>query len=307
LSAPVVSASHELRFAESDARRVAERLASPLLAVRGRNGVGSGPMRIVSAGGQPTEVVLGKNPTSAELAASDRIVLRSGTVAESLRRFEAGADTFAWGARGLHESRAGARTVDGGILGWVVLATGKVAGTWDSAGVAQSLCDGLRPDGLKRFSLGDPWPRVGDGRWGGPPTELLVRSGHPWLEDLGETLAAFLSSPGHDVTLRPVHNAEYILRRRHRDYGLLLTAVRPVARTLHGLHVALAAMDQPRMAEEVARRPPRYANARHRTLGRTLRAGIVGEVRVGGGVDGRAALAVHPYGGVDWAASVGVQ
>ena len=276
-----------LVFAMKDAPQLMRTLASPLLAMVKKGFSpeapdGTGPMRMRRT---DDGIVLSSNPLAA-LGRSflDEIAIRAASnVTESLLAFEAGTDDIGWLERGLHAPRPGSLAFDFGAIGWIVLSTGKEAGTWDAPGVAQSLADGIAFDRLASFHLGAPWPASPSEGWGGPPVPLLVRDDSPWLIDLAGAVAASLTRPSHEVTVRPIRPAALAARRATRDLGLALDVVRSVGPGALASMVSLVTSDSPDRAEQVMKHAPRLGEVPARTLTRTLRTGVLGELRVMGG------------------------
>lgn len=288
-----------LVFAMRDSGRLTRALASPLTAVvpSGFNPdapEGTGPFRALI---RSDALVLTRNPTAARGPSFlEEVVVRPASdLVASLRSFEAGTDDLGWLAPFLHEPRAGSRPFDFGGVGWAVLFTGKDALSWDAPGVAQRLCDGIPPMRLS-FALGPPWPTEPEQKWGGPPTALVVRDDAPWLVELARALAANISQAGHEITVKPVPPNDLTARRIARNYGLALDVVRPAAPGGFGAMVSLATADNPGRAVELVQHPPKLGDVAPRTMTRTLRCGVVGDVRVQGGRMSDVLLAPAPIG-----------
>jgi peptide/nickel transport system substrate-binding protein len=276
-----------LVFPMKDATTLLRALSSPLLAMVPKDFSpfapdGTGPMRFQRSDGG---VVLSANPLAARgRSFLDEIVLRSSaSVADSLLSFEAGTDDLGWLERGLHAPRPGSVAFDFGAIGWVVLSTGQEAGRWDAPGVAQSLADGIAFERLASLHLGTPWPTAPSEGWGGPAVSLLVRDDSPWLLDVANAVAATLSRPSHEVTVRAIPPTTLAARRLSRDYGLAIDVVRSVGSGALGTLASLVTFDNPARAEHVIKHPPRLGEASARTLTRMLHTGVVGELRVLGG------------------------
>jgi peptide/nickel transport system substrate-binding protein len=230
----------------------------------------------------------------------DAITVRGASdLADSLRSFEAGTDDLGWLGLGLHEPRAGARAFDGGLVAYALLRTGRDAGVWDMPGTAQRLADGIAPSLLAHLAPGPPWNVQPDQGWGGAPCEILVRDDSPWLAELARAVAASFSKPSHEVTVRSVPAQTIRERRTSRSYALAIDAVRPFGPGLLGTLAALATSDNPELAMDAVRHPPHIADLPARTIARTMRVGVLAEIRVQGG---RVAdLALPPSSaGVDW-------
>ena len=85
----------------------------------------------------------------------------------------------------------------------------------------------------------------------------------------------------------------YVMRQRRasRSYALAIDVVRPFAPGLLGTLAALATSDDAERARDAVRYPPRLGEMPPRTIARTMRVGVLCEVRVSGGhvPDARAA------------------
>ena len=226
-------------------------------------------------------------------------------LAASLRAFESGTDDIGWLGSGLHEPRPGSRPYDFGAVGWATLFTGKDAAAWDAPGVAQRLCDGIPPARLSYLALGPAWPTEAEQGWGGPDAALFVRDDAPWLVELAKAIAATITrGPGHEVTAKPIPNAELAMRRGAKSFALLLDVVRPLGPGSIAALVALATADNAARANELVLHPPKLGEVPARTVTRTLHCGVVGEVRVQGGRAGEVQLAASAQGaGWDLAAT----
>ena len=303
-------AIHFAAFA--DAARLVRALSSPLVAIvpssfAGTTPDGTGPFRAEVKG---FDLVLSRNALAARGGSflAQVTVRAAPDLSASLRAFETTTDDLGWLGLGLHEPRPGARRFDGGAVAWALLATGSEAGTWDQPGVAQALADGVPHARVSSLGVGEAWPDRGGGRgWGGSPCALLVRGDSPWLVELATVVAAALSRPGHEVVSRPVPVAELVRRRETRSFALAVDVARPLlgpagspsattpaearAEATLGALLGLTTADDPRAAEGLGRHPPRLGEGHARTLTRTVRVGVLGEIRVQGG---RAADLVLP-------------
>ena len=276
-----------LVFAMRDASRLVRALGSPIVAMV-PNGFtaeapdGTGPMKFTTRG---DAVVLARNAFAARGPSYlEEVVVRAAPdLASSLRAFESGTDDLGWLGSGLHEPRVGSRPFDFGAVGWAVLFTGRDALTWDAPGVAQRICDGIPPARLSYLALGPAWTTEPEQGWGGPPTSIHVRDDAPWLVELAKAIAATISRPTHEVTAKPVPLADFVQRRAARNYTLALDVVRPVAAGSFAAMVALATADNAGRATELVQHPPKLGEVPPRTMTRTLRCGVVGEIRVQGG------------------------
>jgi peptide/nickel transport system substrate-binding protein len=273
-------------FTTNDTARIARTLASPFFALVPRS---FDPLRPDGTGAMfaepgATRLVLRRNPNAARGPSflEEIAIDRAEDLSSSLRSFEGKLTDLGWLGSGLHGARPGALSFDMGSVAWIVLQTGGEAGVWGGPGVAQRLLDGLAPERFQRFGLGAlPAPK-GDAEWGGRPCELWIRDGSAFLGELGRTLASLLSSPGHEVAVRPAPAVELAHRRATGNFSLMLGVVRPFAPSPLGSHVALAAAVDPKNAVEVLRRPPRVTTFDPRSVTRTLTLGVLGELRVMG-------------------------
>ena len=301
-------AGHALVFAMRDAARLTRALASPLVAVvplafHPSRPDGTGPMR---ADRRTDALVLTRNALAARGASIlDEIVVGDAKdLLTSLRSFQSGADDLGWLGSGLYEPRKGSVPFDAGAVAWAILRTGKDAGAeWSAPGVAQSVCDAIPHSALKALVLGAEWTSTGKSAWAGAPVELLVRDDSAWLMELGKTMSGVLTSPSHEVTLKPVPQAELAQRRASRTFALALDVARPLAGGSLGAYAGLATADDPSSAVDAVRHAPR-GEMPVRAMTRTMRIGVVGEVRVQGSRMPDIALPLSPpTAGVDWGAA----
>ncbi len=276
-----------LLFAMRDAGRLVRALASPIVAMvpgsfTAEAPDGTGPMKATTRG---DALVLARNPFAARGPSylEEVVISPAPDLAASLRAFESGTDDLGWLGSGLHEPRPGSKPFDLGAAAWAVLFTGKDATTWDAPGVAQRICDGIPPARLSYLALGPAWTTEPEQGWGGPPSSLHVRDDAPWLVELAKAIAATISRPSHEITARPIPSAELAQRRAARNYTLALDVVRPIAPGSFAAMVAFATADSAGRATELVQRPPKLGEIPARTLTRTLRCGVVGEIRVQGG------------------------
>jgi peptide/nickel transport system substrate-binding protein len=276
-----------LVFAMRDASRIVRALASPLVAIvptsfNPETPDGTGPFRATR---RADSLVLVRNAQAARgPALLDEVTLRfAPTPSDSLRAFESGATDLGWLGQGLYEPRPSSRPFDFGAVAWAIVRVGKDAASWDAPGVAQGLADGLPASRLSSFALGSPWPTEPHQGWGAPPTALLVRDDSPWLVELARAIAAIISRQGHEVTAKPVPAAEIGTRRASRAFGLMLDVARPTTHGSLGALVGLSTADDPTASADLMRHPPKIAESPARTLTRTLRIGVVGDIRVQGG------------------------
>jgi peptide/nickel transport system substrate-binding protein len=276
-----------LVFATKDAARLVRALAAPIVAMvpAGFNPDapdGTGPFKF---GLRDGVLVLARNRLAARGPAFlDEVVVRAAPdISASLLAFEASTDDLGWFERGLHEPRAGSKSFDFGAAGWVALFTGRDAGSWDTPGGAQGIADGIPYARVSNFHLGAAWPNEAPQGWGGPPTQLIVRSDSPWLVEVATAVAATISRPGHEVTVRPIPPSELASRRSSRMFALAIDVVRNIAPGSAAAMVALATADNPARAQQIMQHPPKLGDVAARTLTRTLRCGVIGEVRIVGG------------------------
>lgn len=307
LAPPSVERDGALLFAMKDAAKLTALLSSPMCAIVPAGFLpsapdGTGAFRADKAG---DGLVLRRNVLAANgPSLLDEIAVHpAADLAESLRAFEGGEDDLGWLGSGLHEPRPGSRPFDAGMVGWAVLSTGREALAWDAPGVAQRLVDGISPSRLAYLGLGAPWVQdAGDG-WGGPAGDLMVPAECPWLMELGRAVSASLTRPGHEVVPRAANRDDYARRRASRAFSLCLEIVRPLAPGPLAALTSLATLDNPSSAVDLVKHPPRVSDVAIRTLTRTMRLGIVGEVRVQGGRAPDVLLVTAPGGGLDFGSS----
>jgi peptide/nickel transport system substrate-binding protein len=150
-----------LVFAMRDVQLLVRALASPLVAIvpprfSPDRPDGSGPLRVdVGSDG----LVLTRNTLAAQGPSFlDAIEARHAPdLVTSLRAFESGADDVGWLGSFLHEPRSGAKSFDGGAVGWAILRTGRDAAKLDTPGTAQALADGIPHAALASLVVGPEW------------------------------------------------------------------------------------------------------------------------------------------------------
>ena len=303
LPVPKREGERSFTFASDDSVALARALASPLtaivpLAFDPAKPDGTGPFR---ADRKESTLVLSRNARAAlGPALLDEIRISSAAdLADSLRAFESGADDLGWLGSGLHEPRAGAKNFDGGAIGWAVLVVGRDGGTWDAPGIAQRVADGIAPSRLSYLVMGPTWAQSAEQGWNGAPIDLLAPDDSPWLVELARAVAATLSRPSHEVTVRPISPGDFASRRHSRNFALAVDVTRSLGPGSFAAMVALATADPSSSAADLVRHPPKVAEVSARALTRTLRLGVLGEVRVSGG---RVADLALPTGrsGIDW-------
>ncbi|MBX3225808.1 MAG: hypothetical protein KIT84_30475 [Labilithrix sp.] len=292
-----------------DLPRLKAALASPLVAMTPlgfspETPDGTGPFRW---GIRDGALALTRNRFAARGPAFlDEVVVRSAaSVSASLLAFEGGTDDIGWFERGLHEPRAGSKAFDFGAVGWAMLFTGRDANNWDGPGIAQRIADGIPYARLSSLHVGAAWTPDPAQGWGGPPTTLLVREDAPWLIEVANVVAATISRPSHEVTVKAVPATEMAARRASRLFGLALDVVRHPGGGSLGAAVAMATANDPSRAADVVAHPPKLApDVPARTLTRTYRCGVVGEIKLSGGRMPDLVLVPSPTGfGVDLGAS----
>jgi peptide/nickel transport system substrate-binding protein len=288
IPAPVAVPSDPLAIAfdTGDSGAIARALASPLFAFVP---VGFSPQKPDGTGAfladlSAGRLVLTRNPHAARGASFlDQVTVDHAVdLSASLRAFERNATDIGWLGSGLHTPRPAAVPFERGAAAWVVLQTGAQAGTWGAPGIAQQIADGLPPERLQHLGLGSRPAATGSAEWGGNPCDLYVQEGAAQLEELARIVASLISRPGHEVAPRPISAADLSKRRAASAFSLLVGIVRPVGPPGPATLVALTAADDPQAARGVVQRPPRLAGFDPRLLTRTLRLGVIGELRLSG-------------------------
>lgn len=298
---------HTVVFGSIDPHKLARILTLPISAILPRNfdpsiPDGTGPFRADCADKQ---LVLTRNALAARGPAFlDKIdVIRAQDLATSLRQFEAERADVGWLGLGLHNDRKGAVRFDLGRSAWIVLWIDPRIGSFGAPGMAQRLLDSIAPERLAHLGLGAlPQPN-GSVTWGGPPMEMWVDEASAYMVEVAKTLGPILSQPGREITIVPLPRHEIVKRRGKGPVGLSLELVRPVTQGIHGAWASLIAADDPFRAKESALRPPKFQpNTPVRLLTQNMQLGILGEMRVVGGIVPEIHLA-HNVEGWDWGAS----
>jgi peptide/nickel transport system substrate-binding protein len=290
-------------FGPTDPGYLARALASPLVALLPTSfdparpdGTGAFRADIVSGG-----ITLSRNVNAARgHAFLDAIDIASAPdLQTSLRSFEAERDDIGWLGLGLHADRKGAVRFDLGRAAWIVLATSPDAGSFGLPGVAQRLADAFPPERLAHLGLGPLPSASGDPGWGGPPAELLVDAASPHLVEVAKAVAPILSRPGHEVTLAAVPRGDIPARFKGKA-ALAIQLVRPAGPSpLHTL-LALGTAEDPARGRDLGKSPPKLGgNPSARALTSALRVGVIGELRIAGGVVPDVAFARNA-GGEGW-------
>ncbi len=301
LPTPVAGDRLSIAVASTAAVRVARALACPLLAVVPRSFEpaqpdGTGAMRADFSAGN---LVLTRNTKASRGASflSQVLIEHAPDLSASLRAFEADSADLGWLGAGLHTPRPGAVAFDAGPAGFVVLRTGNEAGAWGAPGVAQQIIDGLPKERIQHLGLGES--HAGEGaplEWGGPRCELHFLQGSAQMEELARIIASLLSRPGHEVEPRALAAAELARRRSTGSYALMLHLLRAPGGPGLATLVALAAATDPKSALDAERRPPKLSSFAPNVLTRTMRLGVVGELRLAGAVAPDVFLAKGPEG-----------
>lgn len=180
-----------------------------------------------------------------------------------------------------------------------MLRTGRDAGAADVPGTAQALADGVSHAALAALVVGPPWDQ-GSSTWTGPPVDSVVRDDAPWLVEVARAMAVALSSPSHEIRCVPIPAAEIATRRASRGYTLMIDVARRAGPGALGAMLGLATADDPASAVALARHPPR-GELPPRAATRSMRLGVVGEIKLQGGRAPDLVLPMSPQGaGIDW-------
>jgi peptide/nickel transport system substrate-binding protein len=228
-------------------------------------------------------------------------VQEAGDLQESLRDFEAGRHDLGWLGLGLFGSRAGAQKFELGSAGFLVVAASGDGGSITKPGALQRLLDLLPRARIAHLGLG-PVPEGSDSvSWDEAPIDVWADSRSAHLLEMAKTLADILSKPGHEVRVRRGTSSEIAAKRKRGEPMLSCHVVRPTGPGAAGIATALGTFDDPGRAKDVARRPPRSASARE--IARELKVGVMGELRLTGGVMPNVRIAKGPGGTWDLGAA----
>jgi peptide/nickel transport system substrate-binding protein len=276
-------------FGDVDPGHLARALASPLVALLPRR---FNPATPDGTGAFRADISSGALTLTRNLAAArgpaflDSVeITPADDLKASLRAFEAELDDLGWLGMGLHDGRAGALRFDLGRVAWVVLVVGTDAGVVGVPGAAQRLVDAVPPERLAHLGLGFLPPATGDPTWPAPPAELLVDGASPHLLEVARAMAPVISAPGHEVTVTPLPRVEIAARRARGKATLAIELLRPLGPGAHHTLMALGSAEDPARGRELSRAPFKPAQGTPaRALTGLLRVGVIGEVRVAGGV-----------------------
>lgn len=294
-------------FQSVDPIELARALASPIVPLASTLSTAQQPDGTGAFVAHPSRgyVLLERNTNAARGPANLRRIRIGQTddLKAPLRAFEARRVDLGWLGAGLHQPRRDAVPFDLGDVGWIVLRTGREAGTWGAPGIAQRLLNAIPPGRLAHLVLGPLPPSDTSLPWGGPPCKLLAPTNSAHLVEVAKTLASILSRPGHEVEVQALTQAELGSRRATRSYALMVDLVRPIGPPGIATLIAMATADDPTRAVAIARHPPRQSSFDPRVLARTMQLGVVGALRVSGAVVPAVDLVASPDGGWDLGAS----
>jgi peptide/nickel transport system substrate-binding protein len=270
-------------FTRTTPDAVARALASPLLALVPR---GFSPLAPDGTGAFRVELAKGRALFTRNLNAArgpsylDAIEVTSASdLADLLRGFESGVTDVGWFGAGLYRSVKDAVAFETPRYALAVLIPGKAAGAWAAPGTLQPLLDGIPAQQLAHLGLrGLPTSTSGSTRWGGPATNVLVLAGAPQLVALARSVAAALSTPGHELSVLEKSAEELNALRASRQFGLLVDCVRAAGSSERELEQLLRTAASP----EAAARAPKTAPMPPRQLARQLSLGVIGELSVHG-------------------------
>jgi peptide/nickel transport system substrate-binding protein len=296
-----------LIFGSADPHKLARILALPISAILPRSfdsftPDGTGAFR---ADCTDKQMILTRNALAARGPAFlERIeVQRAPDMASSLRQFEAERTDIGWLGLGLHADRKGAVRFDLGRAAYIVLWIDPRIGSFGAPGIAQKLIDSIPPGRLSHLGLGPLPPASGNFFWGGPAMELWVDEASAHMVEIAKTLGPILSQPGREITVVPLARSEIMKRRGKGRVGMSLEVVRPLTQGTQGLWASLIAADDPVRARELALKPPKFLpNVSGRFLTQNMQLGILGEMRIMGGITPDISLA-HDLDGWDWSSS----
>ena len=255
-------------------------LSSPLAAIASKgstpsapDGTGAFSVRLGAA-----EAVLSRSLMAATGPSFlESITLRRAASLEAcLRDFEAERSDWGWLGMGLFAARPGAQAFALGSLGAVVLSATPQTEGLSQRGATQRLVDLLPRSRLAHTGLSGLGEGSAGVRWEARPVDLFVESGNVQLEEVASPIAAVLSQPQHEVTVRKVTGAKLAEARTRREPALALTLVRSASRQRMAVGGALAKLEggDGRGLDAVE---PRRACAE-------LHSGVVGELLLRGGV-----------------------
>jgi peptide/nickel transport system substrate-binding protein len=206
-------------------------------------------------------------------------VRRAGDLAETLRAFEVGDADVGFLGSGLHRRRADAVDFRATVLGFVILRTGPLAGPWGAPGIAGRLVGAVDPARLAHLGLGEHGAPGAAVQWGGPPSELLVQEGSPYLSEVANVLASVFSAPGHELRPVPLPQAEMRRRTQGGKFAVAVQVLRVLGPTRRHALLSLLGAADPRLAEH----PPSFSESQTvDLLTRTLPLAVLGEFRVAG-------------------------
>ncbi|NUO54343.1 MAG: hypothetical protein HOV80_36320, partial [Polyangiaceae bacterium] len=274
-------------------------LSSPLAALvpRGFDPTkpdGTGSFAAARSGGA---LVLRRNDRSAMGPAflDEVSVQQAADLQESLRDFEAGRHDLGWLGLGLFGTRTGAQRFELGSAGMLVVAATREAGSISKPGALQRLVDLLPRARLAHLGLGALPDGSDSVAWDEAPIDVYADSSSAHLVEIAKALADILSRPGHEVRAKRASQSEILSRRKRGEAMLSCHVVRPTFAGQVGMATALATFDDPSRGSEIAAKPPKGGTPRE--IARELRLGVLGDLRLSGGIMPGIQLARAPANG----------
>mgnify|MGYP001239183233 CR=1 FL=1 len=265
---------------------VTRALASPLAALVARDFDPARPdgTGAFAASRTGSSLVLTRNANaSMGPAFLDQITIQEAPdLQQSLRDFEAGRHALGWLGLGLFGSRAGAQRFELGSAGMLVVAASGDAGSITKPGALQRLLDLLPRARLAHLGLG-ALPEGSDAvSWDEAPIDVWADSRSAHLVEIAKALSDILSKPGHEVRVRRGTAGEIAARRRRGEPMLSCHVVRTTGPGATGVAAPPRTFEAPSPGKDLAQRAPRGTSARE--IARELRVGVLGELRLTGGV-----------------------
>jgi peptide/nickel transport system substrate-binding protein len=280
-------------------------LASPLAALvpRGFDPArpdGTGAFAAARSGGA---LVLRRNDRAAMGPAflDEVSVQQAADLQESLRDFEAARHDLGWLGLGLFGTRTGAQKFELGSAGTLVVAATRDAGSISKPGALQRLVDLLPRARLAHLGLGTLPEGTDSVAWDEAPIDVYADGSSAHLVEIAKALADILSRSGHEVRAKRASASEILSKRRRGEAMLSCHVLRPAFPGQAGIAMALATFDDPSRGAEIAAKPPKGGTPRD--VARELRLGVLGDLRLSGGVMPSIQLARAPAGGWDLGAT----
>lgn len=212
-----------LSFPQKDSKILGELLSNPRAAIVPSDFSPGAPDTSGAFQATQTGVTLKlvRNPLAPRGGAFlDEVIVKSATLSDCLRAFEAGRSDLGFLGAGLHRERQGISRFRLDPVGLALVVPGTRLRTQLAVGSLHEALARL-PEGPFN-ALGVERPRHSARRWNGADSELLVPQDEPWLSALAEEVESAWSAKGHAISVRRVPTTKLAQLRKSGQFDLML-------------------------------------------------------------------------------------